>query len=68
MSLYDKLRKRYHSQSGMYINKKTCADLDEFINQRVIEELENVFHNSDYATDIALHHRLQELKQELKTK
>jgi hypothetical protein len=33
MDLYDKLRKRYHSKSGMYINKKTCADLEEFINE-----------------------------------
>lgn len=38
--------------------------LDKIANQRVIEELEKVYHNSDYATNIALHHRLQELKQD----
>ena len=37
MSLYNKLRERYHSKSGMYINKKTCADLDEFIEDYVDE-------------------------------
>ena len=39
-------------------------EIGQYANQRVIEELENVFHNSDYATNIALHHRLQELKQD----
>ena len=38
MSLYEKLRKRYHSKSGMYLNKKTCADLEEFIEEIVAEE------------------------------
>ena len=32
-SLYNKLRKRYHSKSGMYLNKKTCADLELFISE-----------------------------------
>ena len=38
--------------------------MEQFANLRVIEELEKVYHNSDYATNIALHHRLQELKQD----
>ena len=38
MDLYDKLRKRYHSQSGMYLNKKTCADLEVFIEELIDEE------------------------------
>ena len=38
--------------------------VEQYATQTVIEELENVSHNSDYATDIALHHRLQELKED----
>jgi len=37
MNLYNKLRERYHSKSGMYINKKTCADLEAFIEDYVDE-------------------------------
>ena len=38
MSLFDKLRKRYHSQSGMYLSKRTCADLEVFIDELIDEE------------------------------
>lgn len=69
MSLYEKLRKRYSSKSGMYLNKKTCADLEEFINQRVIEELKDLQVGLPAGTDgmlmyIRLNKRIKELKQE----
>ena len=42
MSLYEKLRKRYHSKSGMYINKKTCTDLDNYITEMITKELVDI--------------------------
>ena len=42
MSLYDKLRERYHSQSGMYLNKKTCADLEVFIEELVTQAVKEI--------------------------
>jgi len=72
MSLYKKVRERYHSKSDMFINKATCADLEEFIiehtNQRVIEELEELLRRAEGSgrniTNVELSLVIKELKQE----
>ena len=63
MELYKKLRERYHSNSGMYLNKEICADLekfiDDYVNQRVVEEFEElkekiVYYQGEVRCSIAL--------------
>jgi len=64
-NLYTKLRERYHSKSGMYLNKEICTDLEVFINRIVIEELDEQLELAEhYNASEKLSERIYELKQE----
>lgn len=70
MSLYDKLKQRYHAnpESQWFLTKKTCWNLQLFIEQytkdQVIKELSEAYKQEPQSKHIK--HRLIKLREELK--